>query len=199
MSLCSPVSVSLFLHLLVLSDLLLFSTSAPQPSFTVSVMNLCSFLLLHFMLCVPCPFYAPFLFCAFKLLHSISFSTPESFSTASNLLSILPLYPYVPLVHILSTILLHALPMLSVIPDHHSNSSASLVVKPMRPSSLGVMPRFLSLSSNRDSSSSLSQLSSFPLLQFQAPTILHLSIASMSSPHSTGRCLETLHILWRSP
>jgi hypothetical protein len=43
MLLCSPVSVSLCLHLLALSDLLLFSTSAPQPSFTVSTIHLCSF------------------------------------------------------------------------------------------------------------------------------------------------------------
>jgi hypothetical protein len=95
--------------------------------------------------------------------------------------------------------LLHALPMSSALPDHHCNSSTSLVVKPMRPSSLGVMPRFLSLSSSRDSSSSLSQSSSFPLLQFQAPAVLHLSITSMDSLHATGRCLETLHLLWRSP
>jgi hypothetical protein len=103
------------------------------------------------------------------------------------------------LLHPLFTMLLHALPMSSALPDHHCNSSASLAVKPMRPSSLGVMPRFLSLSSSRDSSSSLSQSSSFPLLQFQAPTVLHLSIASMNSLHATGRCLETLHLLWRSP
>ena len=68
------------------------------------------------------------------------------------------------LLHPLFTILLHALPMLSSLPDHHCNSSTSLVVKPMHPSSLGVMPRFLSLSNSWDSSSSLSQSSSFPLL-----------------------------------
>jgi hypothetical protein len=102
---------------------------------------------------------------------------------------------FVHILHPLFTILLYALPMLSDLPDHHHNSSASLVVKPMRPSSLGVMPRFLILSSSRDSSSSLSQLSSFPLLQFQAPTVLHLSIASMNSLHATGGCLETLHLL----
>jgi hypothetical protein len=103
------------------------------------------------------------------------------------------------LLHPLFTMILHALPMSSALPDHHCNSSDSLAVKPMCPSSLGVMPRFLSLSSSQDSSSSLSQLSSFPLLQFQAPTVLHLSIASMNSLHATGKCLETLHLLWRSP
>jgi hypothetical protein len=103
------------------------------------------------------------------------------------------------LLHPLFIMLLHALPMSSALPDHHCNSSASLAVKPMHPSSLGVMPRFLSLSSSRDFSSSLSQSSSFPLLQFQAPTVLHLSIASMNSLHAIGRCLKTLHLLWRSP
>lgn len=103
------------------------------------------------------------------------------------------------LLHPLFTMFLHALPMSSALPDNHYNSSASPTIKPMRPSSLGVMPRFLSLSSSQDSSSSLSQSSSFPLLQFQAPTVLHLSIASMISLHSTGRCIETLHLLWRSP
>jgi hypothetical protein len=107
--------------------------------------------------------------------------------------------PSVHLLHPLFTILLHALPMLSALPDHHCNSSASLAVKPMHPSSLGIMPRFLSLSNSQDSLSSLSQSSSFTLLQFQAPTVLHMSIASMNSLHSTGRCLKTLHLLWKSP
>jgi hypothetical protein len=92
--------------------------------------------------------------------------------------------------------LLHALPMSSALPDHHCNSSSSLAVKPMRPSSLGVMPRFLRLSNSRDSSSSLLQSSSTSLLQLQASTLFHLSIASMTSLHSTGRFLETLQLLW---
>ena len=37
MLLCSPVSVSLYLHLLAFSNLLFFSTRVPQPSFTVSL------------------------------------------------------------------------------------------------------------------------------------------------------------------
>jgi hypothetical protein len=68
------------------------------------------------------------------------------------------------LLHPLFTMLLHPLPMSSALPDHHYNSSASLVCKATHPSSLGVMPRFLSLSNSQDSSSSLSQSSSFPLL-----------------------------------
>jgi hypothetical protein len=37
--------------------------------------------LLSFMICVPCPFNAPFLFCVFQLLHTTSFYMPESLST----------------------------------------------------------------------------------------------------------------------
>jgi hypothetical protein len=112
--------------------------------------------LLPFILCAPCPFNAPFLFCVFQLLHIASFYTPESLSTAaiSSLFCIFILIVH--LLHPLFTMLLHALPMLSALLDHHYNSSASMAVKPMRPSSLGVMPRFLSLSRSRDSSSSLS-------------------------------------------
>jgi hypothetical protein len=88
MLLCSPVSVSLCFHLLALSDLLFFSTIAPQPSFTVLVIHLCSLLLLRFMLCVPYPTYAPFLFYAFQLLHSSPFYTPKSHLTTSPISSL---------------------------------------------------------------------------------------------------------------
>jgi hypothetical protein len=193
MMLCSPDSVSLCLHLLVLSDLLIFSTSAPQPYFTVSAMHLCSFLLLCFMLCVPCPFYE------FQLLHSASLYTPESLSTTPPISSLFIIFILsVHLLHPLFTMLLHALLVLSALPNHHHNSLASLVVKPMHSSSLSVMPRFLSLSSSSKSSSSLSDSSSFPLLQFQAPTIVHLSIVYMNTLHFITRCLETLQLLWRS-
>jgi hypothetical protein len=37
MLLCSPVSVSLYLHILAISDILFLSTRAPQPSFSVSL------------------------------------------------------------------------------------------------------------------------------------------------------------------
>jgi hypothetical protein len=150
------------------------------------------YVLLPFMLCAPCPFYAPFLFCAFQLLHSASFYTLESLSTSTLISSLFYIHiVFVHLVHAICTILLHALHraivlhieiftntphchrltpydhqhtlfvlhvllMSSPLPDHHGNSSASLVVIPMRSSSLDVMLRFLSLSSSRDSSSSLS-------------------------------------------
>jgi hypothetical protein len=39
--------------------------------------------LFPFMLCARCPFNAPFLFCAFQLLHSASFYTPQKCSTTS--------------------------------------------------------------------------------------------------------------------
>jgi len=53
------------------------------------------------------------------------------------------------------TMLLHFLSISSALPHHHANSSASLVVQCMRPSSLGVISRFLCLSSSQDSLSSL--------------------------------------------
>jgi hypothetical protein len=141
MFLYSPVLVSLCLHLLVLSDLLIFSTSAPQPSFTISPMHLCSLLLLCFMLCVPCPFYAPFLFYAFQLLHSASFYTPESLSTTPPISSLFNIFILsVHLLHPLFTMLLHALLMSSALPNHHHNASTSLAVKLMCSSSLSVMP-----------------------------------------------------------
>jgi hypothetical protein len=90
---------------------------------------------------------------------------------------------------------LHVLLVSSPLPHHHRNSSSFLVVMPMRSSSLGVMLRFLSLSSSRDSLSSLSQSSSSSLLQLQASTLFHLSIASMNSLHSTGKFLENLQLL----
>jgi hypothetical protein len=113
---------------------------------------------LPFMLYTPCPFHAPFLFCVFQLLHTASFYMPQSLSTVTTLSSLFCiLIVFVHLVHSIYTMLLHALPKSSALADHHYNSSASLAVKPMCPSSLVVIPRFLSLSSSRDSSSSLSQ------------------------------------------
>jgi hypothetical protein len=149
------------------------------------------------MLCAPCPFNAPFLFSVFQLLH-----TPPSTllnplnNNNTHLFFVQHTYSLCAPCACYLAMLLHALPMSSALPDHHCNSSASLAVKPMRPSSLGVMPRFLHLSSSRDSSSSLLQSSSTSLLQLQASTLFHLSIASMTSLHSTGRFLETLQLLW---
>jgi hypothetical protein len=109
--------------------------------------------LLPFMLCAPCPFNAPFLFSVFQLLHTASFYMPKSLSTTTTISSLFCLLIVsVHLVHAICTILFHALhAMSSALSDHHCNSSTSLAVKPMCSSSLGVMPRFLSLSNSRDS------------------------------------------------
>ena len=72
--LCSPVSVSLCLHLLALSNFLLFSTSAPQPSFTILAMHLYSFFLWCFMQWVLSWFSELRLFCVFHLLPTTSIS-----------------------------------------------------------------------------------------------------------------------------
>jgi hypothetical protein len=151
MLLCSPVSVSLCLHLLAFSDLLFFSTRAPQPSFTVSL-SCCTHPLRFLCLC---------LLCSVCHVHSMHHSSSLCFSCCTLLLlhSLITLNNNNPhLFFVLHTyslcapcacylaMLLHALSMSSALPDHHGNSSASLAVKPMRPSSLGVMLRFLSLS-----------------------------------------------------
>jgi hypothetical protein len=167
MLICSPISMSLCLHLLVISDLLFFSTRSPQPSFSVSLSYytppcaFCasSFYALH-TICIQCTIP---LLCIPIVSHS-SFYTPESLSTITpHLFFVQHTYSLCAPCACYLSMFLHALPMSSALLDHHCNSSASLAVKPMRPSSLGVTKRFLCLSSSRDSSSSLSQSSSSPL------------------------------------
>ena len=68
-------------------------------------------ILLPFMLSAPCPFNAPFPFCAFLLLRSASFFTPQTHSTTaplSSLFNILILSMH--LMHAISFFLLHSLP-----------------------------------------------------------------------------------------
>jgi hypothetical protein len=151
MLLCSPVSVSLCLHLLAF---LIFCFSLqehlnlPLLSHCLAAHILALSVLLPFMLCAPSPFNAPFLFSVFQLLHTppstrLNHSQQQQHSISSLFFILIV---SVHLLHALSTMFLHALTMSSALPDHHCNSSASLAVPPMHPSSLGVMPRFLSLS-----------------------------------------------------
>jgi hypothetical protein len=82
------------------------------------------FVLLPFMLCAPCLVNAPFLFCAFHLLHSASFYTPESLSTTtliSSLFYILIVSAH--LVHSICTMLLHALHRTIFLPIRISTST----------------------------------------------------------------------------
>jgi hypothetical protein len=90
MLICSPVSVSLCLHLLVISDLLFFSTRAPQPSFSVSLSCCtppCAFCATAFYalcpLCIQCTIP---LLCIPAAAHS-SFYTPESLLTTATCIS----------------------------------------------------------------------------------------------------------------
>jgi hypothetical protein len=150
------------------------------------------YVLLPFMLYAPCPFNAPFLFCAFWRLHSASFHVHKSLSTTTPISSLFCVFilsmhllrpPCTVPLHALqrATILfiglftatsifsllcflknqhtlsvLHVLLVSSPLPHQHGNFSSFLVVIPMHSSSLGVMLRFLSLSSSRESLSSLS-------------------------------------------
>jgi hypothetical protein len=96
MLLCSPVLVSLCLHLLSFFDLLFFSTREPQPFFTISLScctHPCAFYAFSFY-----ALYAIFIQCTIPLLcisaaELSSFYTPESLSTAApHLFSILHTY-----------------------------------------------------------------------------------------------------------
>jgi hypothetical protein len=67
-------------------------------------------ILMPFMLCAPCSFNAPFLFCVFQLLHIASFYMPESLSTTTLISSLFCiLLVSVHLVHAICAMLLHAL------------------------------------------------------------------------------------------
>jgi len=94
--------------------------------------------------------------CASSIRNPSTFSFPSHYSPHRDLHfhSTLPQLHYLEHQNILS--FMHVLLVSSPLLDHHCNSSASLAIKPMRPSSLGVMSRFLCLSSSRDSSSYLS-------------------------------------------
>jgi hypothetical protein len=153
MLLCSPVSMSLYQHLLAFSDLLFFSTRAPQPSFTASL-SCCTHTLRFLCLFLLCSvfhvhsmhhsFSSCFRCCTLLLLHSLitlNNRNPHLFFVLHTYSLCAPCACYL-------AMLLHALSMSSALLDHHRNSSASLPVKPMHPSSLGVMLRFLSLSHN---------------------------------------------------
>jgi hypothetical protein len=82
------------------------------------------------MLSAPCPFSAPFPFCAFLLLRSDSFFTPQPHPTATTPISSLfcILVVSMLLVHAVSTKILHTLPISSALPHHHAKSSAPLAV-----------------------------------------------------------------------
>ena len=127
-----------------------------------------------FMLCVPCPFTAQFLFCSIHLLHSPPSSRMNHLQQwQSQLHKQQPHLFSVPCIYrlcascacnirhssacILCVVIFH---LSSALSDHHRDSSYSLVVHPACPASLGVMLRFLSLSGSWDSSSSMWQSSS---------------------------------------
>jgi hypothetical protein len=84
--------------------------------------------------------------CACNLLLALASSPPPISSTSECFLY----FPLPQLSHLLCATLslsvLHLLPIVSAMPDHHGNSSTSLAVAPTHPSSLGVISRFLSFS-----------------------------------------------------
>ena len=130
MLLCSPVSVSLCLHLLAISDLMFFSTRSPQPSFSVSLSfythALC--FLCFFLLCSVCHVHSMhhsscLCFCCYTLLLLHSLITLNN--SNPHLFFVIHTYS---LCACYLTMLLHTLSMLSALPNHHGHSSAYLVV-----------------------------------------------------------------------
>jgi hypothetical protein len=145
------------------------------PTYHCSAASRCSFchtaflhislalsVLLQFILCAPCPFTAQFLFSPIQLLHNLPSTRMNHFphqqtppleqQQPPHLFSVPCIYSFCApcacnVRHasacILSVVILH---LSSALSDHHRDSSASLVVRPACPVSLGVMLRFLSLS-----------------------------------------------------
>jgi hypothetical protein len=104
--------------------------------------------LLPFMLCVPCPFNAPFLFYLFQLLHTASFYTPESLSTTTLISSLFCiLIVFVLLVHAICAILVHALPRAIVL--HIGIFTATPHCHCFTHSSINTLPLFFMFSSCR--------------------------------------------------
>jgi hypothetical protein len=95
------------------------------------------FFILHtYSLCAPC---------ACNMCHASACSHHANVLHIGVFTATPPCHPFTPQASTPLSVL-HLLLMSSALPDHHCNSSASLAVQPMRPSSLGVMLRFLSLS-----------------------------------------------------
>jgi hypothetical protein len=142
------LSVCIFLRFLIFCFSLQENLNLPLLSHCLAAHSLALSILLPFMLCGPSPFNAPFLFFLFQLLHTPPSPRLKLSPPTTNLISsfFFILIVSLPLLHALSIMFMHPLTMSSALPDHHCNSSASLVVPPMRPSSLGVMLRFLILS-----------------------------------------------------
>ena len=107
-----------------------------------------------FNLYAPYPFNAPFLDCVFLLPCSPSWYTPQFSYTATTPISSLffILIVSIVFVHAIFAMPLHAhstsnsSTTSSALSDHHRDSSDSLVVPTMCPTSLGVLLRFLNLS-----------------------------------------------------
>jgi hypothetical protein len=150
------LSAYIFLHFLIFCFSLQEHLSLPSLSHILAAPMPCAFYASSFYsLCVMSIQCTIPLLCIPAAVHS-SFYMPESLSTTATISSLF-LHTYSLYAPCACTVamLLHALSMSSALPDHHCNSSASLEVKPMHPSLLGVMSRFLRLSNSRDSSSSL--------------------------------------------
>jgi hypothetical protein len=185
MLLCSPVSVSLCLHLLAISDLLFFSTRAPQPSFTV-LLSCCTHALRFLcfsLLCSVCHLHSMHhsSFCVSAVAHS-SFYMPESLSTSATLIS--SLFSIL----IVSMHLVHAL------------SLCFCMLSPCRVLCLIIIATLQLLWQLNPCIHHHWVLcrDSFASPVVETLRLLYSQSSSTSSLHSTGRFLETLQLLWQS-
>jgi hypothetical protein len=151
------VCINVFFTLLALSILLPFMLTAscpfnaPFPFYTFLLLRSASFFTpqshstaYHFFFVQHS--YTLCASCACNLLLALASSPPPISSTSGCFCH----FTLPQLSHLLCATLylfvLHLLLMVSALPDHHGNSSASLTVSPTHPSSLGVISRFLSFS-----------------------------------------------------
>jgi hypothetical protein len=147
-----------------------FSSCAPLP--------LCSYFMLHFMLCALTSFYV------FRLLHTLLVLCTTSFYSHVKLSGKGP-----------HSSMFYVFLSCQVLYEIFHTTLHLLWRLYWVCSSLVAYPKIIFLLCQCDPSSSLSHLSLSSLLQLQSLTLFHLLIVSVMSLHSTGSYLKTLHLL----
>jgi hypothetical protein len=156
-TLCCSVCISVFCTLLALSVLFPFMLSvpcpfnAPFPFYTFLLLRSTSFFTPQsHPTTTPISSLFNILVVFVHLVHAIFSLLFHPLPTISSTSGCFLHFTLPQLSHLLCAILslsvLHLLLIVSALPDHHGNSSASLVVSPLHPSSLSVISRFLSFS-----------------------------------------------------
>jgi hypothetical protein len=166
------------------------------------------------MLCVPCPFTAQFLFCSISAAALPSFFTHESPSTTTTATPTQQQQPH--LFSVPCTYSFCAPCACNARNPLHAHtafiSSTSRVLCLIIMVTLQLLWRFSHAFNitgcHAEIPQPLWQLRLFvfsvlvelilSVFSYRLQSLFHLSIACINNPQSTGRCLETLHLLWRS-